>query len=347
MEELMQVIRIHEHGSRDKLQIDSLPVPKVQTDEILIKVKTAALNHLDIWVREGIPGVPLPLIMGSDAAGIVETVGSEAASNFSFSKGDEVLTTPIRSCGHCEFCMQGKDNLCRDFHIPGESIQGVQAEYIMVPAAYVLPKPKNLSWPEAAALPLAAMTAYHMLMPKAHLKSGEWILIYGASSGIGSMAIQIAKALGAKVITTAGNEEKIQAAEQLGADYVLNYRTQSIGKTVREITGGQGVDVVFEHTGAQTWKDSLRALNKGGRLVTCGATTGPIVKIDLRAIFIKHQQIIGSTMGTRQDMVGILELVKADKLKPVVDKVFPFTEIKNAHQYLEDGRQFGKIALEF
>ena len=305
----MHAIRIHEHGSRDKIQIDKLPIPEIQPDEILIKVKTAALNHLDIWVREGIPGVPLPLIMGSDAAGVIQKTGKTAARDFHFQVGDEILTTPIRSCGHCKFCVQGKDNLCRDFHIPGESIQGVQAEYIAVPARYVLPKPKNLNWPQAAALPLAAMTAYHMLLPKARLQPGEWVLIYGASSGIGSMAIQIAKAQGAKVITTAGNEEKIQTAEQLGADYVLNYRSQSIGKTVREITGGQGVDVVFEHTGEKTWNDSLRALSKGGRLVTCGATTGPIVKIDLRAVFIKHQQIIGSTMGTRQDMVEILKLV--------------------------------------
>ena len=343
----MQAIRIHEHGSRDKLAIDSLPVPEIQPDEVLIKVKTAALNHLDIWVREGIPGVPLPLTMGSDAAGVIEEMGAIAAREFAFKEGDDVLGIPIRSCGRCDLCNQGKDNLCRDFHIPGESIQGVQAEYIAVPASYILPKPENLTWAEAAALPLAAMTAYHMLVPKVQLKPGEWILIYGASSGIGSMAIQIAKALGAKVITTAGSEEKIQAAEQLGADYIINYKKQPVGKTVREITDRRGVDVVFEHTGEKTWNESLRALSKGGRLVTCGATTGPIVKIDLRAVFIKHQQIIGSTMGTRQDMVNILELVKTGKLKPVVDTIFPFKEIKNAHQHLEDGHQFGKIVLDF
>ncbi len=343
----MQAIRIHEHGSYETLVIDSLPVPEIQPDEVLIKVKTAALNHLDIWVRKGIPGVSLPLTMGSDAAGVIEKTGAVAAQEFAFKKGDEVFGIPIRSCGHCELCLQGKDNLCRDFHIPGESIQGVQAEYIAVPAKYVLLKPNRLSWPETAALPLAAMTAYHMLAPKVQLKSGEWILIYGASSGIGSMAIQIAKALGARVITTAGSAEKLQAAKQLGADYVINYKTQPVGKTVREITSGSGVDVVFEHTGALTWNDSLRALGKGGRLVTCGATTGPQVKIDLRALFIKHQQIIGSTMGTRQDMVDILDLVETGKLKPAVDKVFSFKEIKNAHQYLEDGRPFGKIVLDF
>lgn len=343
----MSAVRIHEHGSRNKLRIDSLPVPEIQAGEILIKVKTAALNHLDIWVRKGIPGVPLPLIMGSDAAGLIEKIGSEAARAFSFSEGDEVLAVPIRSCGHCDFCLRGQDNLCRDFHIPGESIQGTQAEFIAVPAKYVLAKPKNLSWPEAAALPLAAMTAYHMLVSKARLTSGEWILIYGASSGIGSLAIQIAKALGANIITTAGNTDKMALARNLGADHVINYKEQSIGKTVREITAGKGVEVVFEHTGAQTWNESLRALSKGGRIVTCGATTGPVVKIDLRALFIKHQQIIGSTMGTRQDMMEILELVHADKLKPVVDTLFPFNEIKNAHKRLEEGRQFGKIVITF
>jgi len=185
------------------------------------------------------------------------------------------------------------------------------------------------------------------LFPKVQLKSGDWILIYGASSGIGSMAVQMAKAAGAKVITTVGSEEKYQFAMDLGADYVINYNQQPIANTVKEITGGSGVNVVFEHTGLKTWNESLRAMRKGAKLVTCGATTGPIVKIDIRALFIKHQQLIGSTMGTRNDMLEILKLVQAGKLKPLVDKTFPFTQIKNAHQHLEDGHQFGKVVLTF
>lgn len=343
----MQAIRIHAHGSANQLKIDSLAQPEVQSHEILVKIKTAALNHLDIWVREGIPGVPLPLIMGSDAAGEIVEIGSLAKKDFPLNAGDAVLLSPIRSCGQCNYCENGQENLCPEFHIPGESIQGVQAEYVSLPAKYVRPKPENLSWAEAAALPLASMTAYHMLFPKTGLKTGQWILIYGASSGIGSMAIQMAKAIGAKVITTAGSEEKVQLARDLGTDFVINYNDQSISKTVKEITSGSGVDVVFEHTGLKTWNDSLRALRKGGKLVTCGATTGPIVKIDLRALFIKHQQIIGSTMGTMQDTRNVLELVEAGKLKPIVDRVFPFTAIQEAHRRLEDGRQFGKVVISF
>jgi NADPH:quinone reductase-like Zn-dependent oxidoreductase len=221
------------------------------------------------------------------------------------------------------------------------------AEYMAVKARYVFPKPTNLNWEETAAFPLAALTAFHMLIDKAALTSGQWVLVYGASSGVGSAAIQIAKTMNAKVITTVGSKEKFVLAQQLGADHIINYREQPIGKTVREITKGQGVDIVFEHTGQKTWNDSLRALKYGGKIVTCGATTGPLVKIDLRPLFIKHQQIIGSTMGTLQNMSAVLELINNEKLKPVVDKIYPIEEIKLAHQRLETGDQFGKIVMRF
>ena len=343
----MKAIRIHQHGGLEQLRIDEVEKPKLAPDEVLIKVKSAALNHLDLWVREGIPGVPLPMTMGSDAAGIVAEVGELAGRDFDFSPGDEVITVPIRSCGHCAACLRGEENLCPQFHIPGESVPGVQAEYISVPAKYVLPKPQKLNWHEAAALPLAAMTAYHMLARKVGLKYNDWILIYGASSGVGSAAIQMAKALGARVITTAGSEEKARLAKSLGADHVIDYKTENVGRTARQITGGRGVDVVFEHTGAQTWADSLRALRVGGKLVTCGATTGPIVKIDIRALFIKHQQLIGSTMGTRRDVMEILTMVERGDLKPIVSKTFPFTRVAEAHRFLAEGKQFGKVVLTF
>jgi len=343
----MKAIRIHEHGGRDKLRIDEIERPSVAGDEVLIRVKTTALNHLDLWVREGIPGVPLPMIMGSDAAGTIEELGELARRDFDFSPGEEVLTVPIRSCGHCSFCLRGEENLCPEFHIPGESVQGVQAEYIAVPAKYVVRKPGELNWYEAAAMPLAAMTAYHMLIRKVGLKYNDWILIYGASSGVGSAAVQMAKALGARVITTVGSEEKAELARSLGADYIIDYRSEKVGAAVRKITNGRGVDVVFEHTGAKTWTDSLRALRTGGKLVTCGATTGPIVKIDIRALFIKHQQFIGSTMGTRQDMMEILAMVERGDLKPMVSEVFPFSKIAEAHRFLEEGKQFGKVVVEF
>lgn len=343
----MKAIRIYEHGGKEVLRIDELEKPQPGPDEILIRVKRAALNHLDIWVRKGIPGINLPLIMGSDAAGVIEDIGEKALNKYSFKEGDEVLTAPIRSCAHCEFCTKGQENLCPDFHIPGESAEGVQAELIAVPAQYVFPKPDKLNWDEAAALPLAAMTANHMIARKAELKAGQWILVYGASSGVGSAAIQIAKARGAHVITTVGTDEKERLAKDLGADFIINYTKQPIGKTVRSITEGRGADVVLEHTGEKTWNESLRALRKGGKLVTCGATTGPFVRIDLRALFIRHQQLIGSTMGTFQDMQEIIDLAQQGKLKPVISKVFPFGKIREAHDWLEQGKQFGKVVISF
>ncbi len=343
----MKAIRIHAHGTEEQLVVDSVSKPEPAADEVLIRVKTAALNHLDLWVREGIPGVPLPLIMGSDAAGVVEAVGSLAARDFPLKVGDEVLTVPIRSCGHCRFCVNGQENLCAQFHIPGESVQGTQAEWIAVPAKYVLPKPDTLSWAEAAALPLAAMTAYQMLFAKAQLSYGDRILVYGASGGVGSMAVQMAKAVGAEVFTTVGSDEKAELAKQIGADHIIHYKKEKIAAVIKERTAGAGVDVVFEHTGEKTWADSLRVLRKGGKLVTCGATTGPFVRIDLRALFIKHQQLIGSTMGTLNDMHGVLKMVENGRLKPVAGKVFPFEEVRRAHTFLAAGRSFGKVILNF
>ncbi len=343
----MKAIRIHEHGSVEVLKIDDLSTPDIQPDEVLVKIRTAALNHLDIFVRNGIPGVPLPLIMGSDGAGEIVDTGKLVRNEYDFRPGDEIITVPIRSCGKCGYCLSGEENLCREFKIPGEHIDGTQAEYIAVPAKYILRKPKSLSWDDAAAFPLAAMTAYHMLTRKTSVKSGDILLIYGASSGVGSAAIQFAKAKGATVITTAGSPEKMAMAKKLGADHVIDYKNKPVGKTVKELTAGRGVDTVIEHTGAATWPDSLRSLSIGGKIVTCGATTGPYVKIDLRALFIKHQQLIGSTMGTRRDLIEICDLIDQGKFKPLVDGQFQFSEIKDAHQRLESGSQSGKVVIRF
>ncbi len=343
----MRAIRIHKHGDLDVLQIDEIDKPIPHSDEILVHISAAALNHLDIWIRKGLPGIALPIIMGSDGAGAIELMGEKISDEFDLSIGDEVVIAPVRSCGNCEFCKTGLENLCPDFGIPGESCNGLQAEYVLVPAKYVFKKPIGLNMFEAAAYPLTAITSYHMLIQKASLKKGHWVLVYGASSGVGSMAIQIAKAFGANVITTVGSDEKGELALKLGADYVVNYKKKSVGKTIKDLTHGKGVDVVFEHIGARTWSDSLRSLKRGGKLVTCGATTGSIVKIDLRALFIKHQQIIGSTMGTLQDFRDINELIETGKLKPVVDKIYNYTDIKFAHERLEAGDQFGKIIISF
>ena len=343
----MKAVRIHEHGNAEVLKIDELAKPVPGPGQVLVRVKRAALNHLDIWVRKGIPGINLPLTMGSDAAGVIEAVSPDVQMSGALKTGDEVLLAPIRSCGACANCQKGEENLCPDFQIPGESMNGLQAEYVALPAKYVFPKPEKLDWDEAAALPLAAMTANHMIVRKAGLQSGQWVLIYGASSGVGGAAIQIAKALGAHVITTVGSGEKEELARELGANFIINYRQDPIGKKVRALTDGRGVDVVLEHTGEKTWNDSLRALKKGGKLVTCGATTGPHVKIDLRALFIKHQQLIGSTMGTLRDMREIIELARQGKLKPEISKRFPLNQIRAAHQWLEQGKQFGKVVIDF
>lgn len=343
----MKAIRIHEHGGVEVLRVDEVAMPEIEPHEVLINVQAAALNHLDIWVRKGIPGVHLPQIMGSEAAGIVVEVGEVAHDKYHFQKGDEVFTVPIRTCGHCVYCLSGRENLCYEFQIPGESTDGVQAQYIAVPGDFVLKKPGNLTWEETAAFPLSGMTAYHMLSEKAHIRPEDWVLIYGASSGVGSSAIQIAKAFGASVITTAGNAEKEKLAKKLGADYVIRYDQQPIGKTVKELTEGEGVDVIVEHPGEKTWKESLRALRRGGKIVTCGATTGPDAVIDLRALFIKHQQIIGSTMGTRKDIIDLLALIDRGLFKPVIAKVFPFEKVQEAHRFLEEGKAFGKVVLKF
>ncbi|WP_457566499.1 zinc-binding dehydrogenase [Caldithrix abyssi] len=341
----MKAIRIHEHGSADVLRVEELPIPEIESDEVLIRVEAAALNHLDLWVRKGIPGVPLPLIMGSEAAGEVVRVGERAHNRFGLNVGDHVFNIPIHSCGRCPYCLAGKENLCARFQIPGESMQGVQAEYIAVPAAYVYRRPENLSWAETAAFPLAGMTAYHMLVQKAGVRPEHTVLVYGASSGVGSSAIQIARAFGARVITTVGSAQKAELAKKLGADYVIRYDQESIGQTVKELTDGQGADIIIEHPGQATWRESLRALKKGGKLVTCGATTGPKVEIDLRALFIKHQQIIGSTMGTRKDIIELADLIRRGKFKPQIAREFTFEEAAKAHAFLESGQAFGKVVL--
>ncbi|MBN1408747.1 MAG: zinc-binding dehydrogenase [Calditrichaceae bacterium] len=343
----MKAIRIHRHGNVDVLQIDEIEKPIPKADEILIRMSAAALNHLDIWVRKGLPGVPLPIILGSDGVGIIEAIGKNVSGRYNFSIGDEVVIAPLRFCGHCENCKNGKENLCSEFGILGESRDGLMAEYVSIPAQSIVKKPIGINLYEAAAYPLTAITAYHMLVEKAQIKKKDWVLIYGASSGVGIMAIQIAKAMGAKIITTVGTGAKHKMAQKLGADLIINYKKESISRLVRSVTNGEGADIIIEHTGANTWSESLRSLKRGGKVIICGATTGPIVKIDLRALFIKHQQLIGSTMGTLQDLRDVNELIETGRIIPIIDRIFDYSEIKTAHQRLEQGKQFGKIVITF
>jgi len=339
----MKAIRIHRHGGPEVIQIDDIPLPEPKSDEILIRIRAAALNHLDLWVRKGIPGLSLPLIMGSDGAGIIEAMGDDVSGTGQFAIGDEVFLVPFRTTRS----EKSSEELSDSYKILGEQIDGSQAEWVSAPADFVMHKPKNLTIEETAAFPLAFMTAYHMLVKKTQLEHGQTILIWGASSGVGSAAIQIAKKYHTTVITTAGTPEKSELAKQLGADYIINYNGENVSEQVRLITNNRGVDVVFEHVGEKSWSHSLRSLAKGGKIIVCGSTTGPKVNLDLRHIYIKHQQIIGSTMGNRQDLSELVSLIEKEKIKPVIGSILAFSETQKAHQILENNEQFGKIVIKF
>ncbi len=341
----MKAFRIHEHGDADCLKLDEIDVPELKADEALVKVKAGSLNHLDLWVRGGLPGMkfPLPMILGSDVVGVVEETGELVDS---VRKGDEVIVNPGTSCGTCIHCLTGNDSFCRRYSILGESCDGGNAEYIAVRKDNLFAKPGFLSFEEASAIPLVFITAWNMLINKCDLNANSKVLVLGGNSGVGSSAIQIAKALGCYVIATAGSDEKMEKALELGADHVINHYEDDFPKVVKKLTDKSGVDIVFEHVGKATFLKSLSTLSKGGKLVTCGATTGYDVEIDLRFIFFKQLQILGSTMGSRSDLVKVLDLITRKKLKPLVDKVFPFSELPEAHKHLEKGNHFGKVVLK-
>jgi NADPH:quinone reductase-like Zn-dependent oxidoreductase len=299
---------------------------------------------LDLWVRKGIPGVPFPLphIPGSDIAGVVAKTGPNVTR---IAEGQKVLLAPGVSCGKCTACLAGLDNQCAQFTNLGYLIDGGCAELVRCPEVNCFAFPENLSFEEAAAVPLVFQTAWHMLVTRAQMKAGEEVLILGAGSGVGSAAIQIAKMFGCRVIATGGSEAKLSRARELGADETINHKTQKIKDEVRRITGKRGVDVVFEHVGTATWDDSVASLARGGRLVTCGATTGFDAKIDLRFLFSRQLSILGSYMGTKAEFATVLKLMAAGTLKPVVDRIFPLAECATAHRYLEAGEQFGKVVM--
>ncbi|MEX2191372.1 MAG: zinc-binding dehydrogenase, partial [Bacteroidota bacterium] len=289
----------------DKLVLEETPTPVPGPGDVLIGIKATSLNHLDLWVRKGLPGVrfKLPIIPGVDAAGVVVSIG-EAVSHVAV--GDRVVVAQGISCGHCVHCLNGADNLCKDYLLIGEHRDGADAEYLSVPARNVLKLPSAVSFDQAAAGALVFLTAWQMLVDKARVQPGEEVLVVGAGSGVGSAAIQIAKLHGARVIATTSSEEKGAHAKRLGADAVVNYRKQNVPDEVRTLTAKRGVDVVFEHVGAAVWDDCIRSLTKGGRLVTCGATSGHEAKTDLRYVFYKQLQILGSTMGRKGDLIKIL-----------------------------------------
>jgi len=340
----MLAVLIHEHGGLDKLTFADLPTPTPLPGQALVRVKAVALNHLDLWLRRGVPGhtFPLPMIPGSEVAGVIEQI----EENDRWKAGDEVIVAPGYSCGLCVACLSGNDPLCRDFGIFGETKSGGAAEAIAVPVRNLLRKPPGLSFAEAAALPLDLLTAWHMLVTRAQLRPGETVLVHAGGSGVGSAAIQIAKLWGATVYATAGSDEKVARSRALGADEAINYRTGDFVDEVRRLTGKRGVDVVFEHVGADTFVRSLKALARGGRLVTCGSTAGAEVTINLRLVFFKLLSILGSTMGSLGELHEILRHVEAGRLRPVVDRVLPLREVAEGHRILEEREAFGKVVLE-
>ena len=340
----MKCVRIHEHGGVEKLVYEEIPSPAIGPNDVLVRVKATSINHLDIWVRQGLPGVkfPLPLIPGVDASGVVAELG-EAVRHVRV--GDRVVVAQGISCGHCKQCLNGDDNLCKEYRLIGEHRDGADAEFISVPGRNILKLPDSVSFEAAAASALVFLTAWHMLVNKAKVQPGDDVLVIGASSGVGSAGLQIAKMAGGRVIATTSTDEKALKLREFGADEVINYRDHSVFDQVRKLTGKKGVEVVFDHVGAGVWEESLKAMAKGGRLVTCGATSGYEAMTDLRYVFYKQLQILGSTMGRKGDLITILNLIERGILKPVIDRIMPLADVRQAHQIVEEGKHFGKIVL--
>ncbi|MCE9624875.1 MAG: zinc-binding dehydrogenase [Deltaproteobacteria bacterium] len=340
----MKAVILQSPGGLEQLFYTDVLDPKIRADEVLVRVRAVALNHLDLWVRRGMPHLKLeyPHILGCDIAGEVAEVGSLVEG---VKPGQKVLLHPGLSCGRCERCSEGRDNLCSRYQILGEHVRGGYAEYLAVPARNLLPYPENLDFSQAACLPLVFLTAWQMLVDKGRIRPGMRVLVHGAGSGVGSAGIQIAKLFGCEVFTTAGSDEKLARAKALGADFGINYKKENLLEAVTRVAGKQPIDVVLEHVGKALWKESLLCLKWGGALVTCGATTGPMVETDLRQVFFRQLQILGSTMGSRASQFEILRHVAAGRLQPVLDRSLPLSEAREAHRLLEEGGAFGKIVL--
>jgi NADPH:quinone reductase-like Zn-dependent oxidoreductase len=340
----MKAIRFHQHGGPEVLKYEDAPEPKILANKVLIRVKACALNHLDVWLRLGVPGwkLQMPHIVGSDISGEVAEVGALVTR---VKPRDRVLLSPGISCGQCEACFQGLDSACRQYTLFGVFVEGGYAEYVKSPEMNVMPIPRDLSFDEAAAVPLVFITAWHMLFTRAGLRPGEEVLVIGAGSGVGSAAIQIAKLVNARVIATAGADWKLERARALGADEVINHTRQSIAEEVRRLTHKRGVDVVVDHVGAAVWEACFDSLATYGRLVTCGMTTGADLKLNGQALYGRQRTILGSFMGGKAELVDALKFVAQGKLKPVIDSAFPLADAAAAQQKMESREFFGKILL--
>jgi len=332
------------HGGPEVVRSQTMPAPEVRPTDVLVRVRAVALNHIDLWIRRGLPRLTLtfPHIPGADVAGVVAQVGSAVTT---VRDGAEVVVSPGLSCGVCAACVAGRDNLCPRYAILGEHRPGGYAEYVAVPEANIIPKPAHLSFEHAAAVPLVFLTAWNMLVELARLRFGETVLIWGAGSGVGSAGIQIAKLYSARVIAVSGASWKLDRARALGADEGINHREQDVGEAVRRLTDRRGVDVVFDHVGAPTWQTSIRALSRGGRLVTCGATGGAEATTDIRYIYGRRLSIHGAWMGTKENLRSAMRLVDEGRLKPVVHEVFPLEDAVRAQELMERSEHFGKLVL--
>ena len=343
----VKAVQFSEHGRRDVLEYVDFEDPEIDRSEVLVDVKAGALNHLDVFTRMGLGALnrldlEMPHIPGSDAAGVVEEVSEDVQR---FEPGDRVAISAGLSCGHCEFCRDGDPTLCTDFQIIGEHVRGVHSEKTAVPSGNLVAVPEGVDWETAAAAPLVFQTAWRMLVTRAELKPGESILVLGASGGVGHAAVQIADYIGAEVYATASTEEKLEYASELGADHTINYDETNFADAVADATGERGVDVVVDHIGKATWQDSLASLVKGGRIVTCGATTGRDPETDLNRIFWNQLEIYGSTMGAPGEVDDVLELVWESEFEPHIREVLPMSEIDRAHEIIEDREGFGKVVV--
>ncbi len=340
----MKAVRFHEHGGLEVLKYEDAPEPKIQPNEVLVKVKACALNHLDLWLRMGVRdwALTMPHIVGSDISGEIAEVGSLVTR---VKPGDRVLLCPGISCGQCEACFRGLDSACRSYTLFGVMVDGGYAEYVKSPEANAISIWGDLSFDEAAAVPLVFITAWHMLITRAQLKPGEDVLVIGAGSGVGSAAIQIAKLMQARVIAVAGSDAKLEKARALGADAGINHSKQSLAEEVKRLTDKRGVDVVVEHVGVAVWEACFDSLATYGRLVTCGVTSGGEVKLNLQGLFGRQRTILGSFMGGKGELMEALKFIAQRQLRAVIDSSFPLQDAAAAHKKMESRDFFGKILL--
>jgi NADPH:quinone reductase-like Zn-dependent oxidoreductase len=340
----VRAVVFERHGGPEVLELRSgVPDPEPVPGHVVVAVRACSVNFLDVWTRRGLPyAIAMPHILGNDIAGVVEAVAPDVDH---VKPGDAVVLAPGAGCNHCRACLDGDDNLCLRYDIFGLRKQGGYAEFVVAPARNVFPKPAHLTFEEAASMPLVFLTAWHMLVGRVNLKPGETVLVLAAGSGVGIAAIQIAKLLGATVLATASTGAKLERAKELGADATIDYSSGEFAGEARRLTGKRGVDVVFEHTGEATWEQSIASLARGGRLVTCGASSGFKGMTDLRVLFAKNLSVLGSYMGRLAEFDEVLKHIRSGRLRPVVDRVLPLAEARRAHEAMEKREQFGKIVL--